>query len=703
MQNAKTHVIYKKRMEFKLKSDFKPTNDQNQAIEKLVGGVKAGLNYQVLLGVTGSGKTFTIANVIQRLQRPALIISHNKTLAAQLYQEFRDFFPGNAVSYFVSYYDYYQPEAYIPSTDTYIEKDADINELIDKLRLKATNNILTRKDTIVVASVSCIYNIGSPAQYANFVFEISKDLRIERQDIITRLIGLQYERNDFGFTRGSFRVRGDTLDIYPAYQDDAVRIELGSEKIAKISIIDPVSGKPITNYQLPTLADGQVTNFFLYPAKHFITDPSKNKAAFKKIKADMEKQAALFKKQGRLLEAHRIRQKVTYDLQMIREFGYVKGIENYSRYFDGRSPGEAPYSLLDYFKKPYHDNWLVIIDESHMTFPQIRGMFNGDKSRKEVLIDYGFRLPAAIDNRPLKFEEFVRKIPGFIATSATPAEMEISLAKESAKSLRLKAHNGIVEQLLRPTAIPDPGVEIRTTKHQASDVIEEIKKQVGKKQRTLVTTLTKRTAEDLASYLTEQGLKVHYLHSDVKTLDRGDILDDLRRGNYDVLVGINLLREGLDLPEVSLVAILDADKEGFLRSDVTLIQSMGRAARHVEGRVIMYADRVTGSIERALNEVKRRRAYQIKMNKKWGLTPKSVEKPIREKLIEKVNESGIEKLFSKKESTFLKLPYIDKDGLTPMDKKKLIIRLGREMKLAAQDLNFELASEIRDKIFEFGA
>jgi len=674
-------------MKFKLKSNFKPTPDQKQAIEKLSKGVFQGGKYQVLLGVTGSGKTFTMANVIENVQRPTLIISHNKTLAAQLYQELRDFFPGNAVSYFVSYYDYYQPEAYIPSTDTYIEKDSDINELIDKLRLAATTNLLTRPDTIVVASVSCIYNIGSPREYGHFVFEFTEGMKIAREQIFTRLIDLQYERSEFGFHRGTFRVRGDTIDIYPAYQDEAVRIVLDGDHIKDVQMINPVSGSEISYFEF------RASSFILYPAKHFITDPSKNTDTFKQIKKDMEERVKFFKDHGKLLEANRIAQKVTYDLEMIREFGYVKGIENYSRYFDGRAPGDAPYTLLDYFKEPYKNGWLLIVDESHMTFPQVRGMFNGDRSRKETLIDYGFRLPAAIDNRPLKFDEFMRRVPNFIATSATPDEWELSMTKGNGQ---------VVEQLLRPTGIPDPMVEIRPTTHQVADVIKEIKKQTKKHQRTLVTTLTKRTAEDLSAYLADQGLKVHYLHSDVKTLDRGDILEDLRRGNYDVLVGINLLREGLDLPEVSLVAILDADKEGFLRSDVTLVQTMGRAARHVEGRVIMYADRITGSMQRALSEVERRRKYQIRINKKYGIIPKSIQKPIREKVIEKEEEAGVEKLFGKKESTFMKLPHIDLDGLTPMDRKRLVGNLRREMILAAQDLNFELAAEIRNKIRELG-
>jgi len=667
-------------MKFKIESRFDPIPDQERAIEKLTKGVLKGEPYQVLLGVTGSGKTFTMANVIERLQRPTLIISHNKTLAAQLYQELRDFFPKNAVSYFVSYYDFYQPEAYLPSTDTYIEKDSDINELIDKLRLAATTNLLTRKDTIVVASVSCIYNIGSPKEYGHFVFEFAEGMKVDRKQIIDRLIDLQYERGDFGFHRGTFRVRGDTIDIYPSYQDEGVRIELTNDKIKNVSLINTVTGQT---------KSGWLTNFILYPAKHFITDPAKHQSSFDEIRTDLQKQVAKFKKEGKHLEAQRLAQRVNYDLEMIQEVGYVKGIENYSRYFDGRAPGEAPFSLLDYFTEPFGKDWLVIVDESHMTFPQVRGMYNGDLARKKILVDYGFRLPAALDNRPLRFEEFMRRIPNFITTSATPAEWEISMAKGK-----------LTQQLLRPTGIPDPKVEIRPTKNQVADAINEIKKQVKKKQRTLVTTLTKRTAEDLSAYLAEQGLKVHYLHSDVKTLDRGDILDDLRRGNYDVLVGINLLREGLDLPEVSLVAILDADKEGFLRSDVTLIQTMGRAARHVEGRVIMYADTITGSMKRALSEVKRRRKYQTKMNKKYGITPKSIQKPIREKLIEKEEEPSVEKLFGKKESTFMKLPHIDLDGLTPMDKRRLVSNLRREMLLAAQDLNFELAAEIRDKIRE---
>jgi excinuclease ABC subunit B len=669
-------------MDFKLQSKYVPIPDQAAAIEKLSAGISSGEKYQTLLGVTGSGKTFTMAKVIEKVQRPTLIISHNKTLAAQLYQEMRDLFPNNAVSYFVSYYDYYQPEAYIPSTDTYIEKDADINETIDKLRLAATANLLTRSDTIVVASVSCIYNIGSPREYGHFVFEFTEGMKITREQIIDRIVDLQYERSDFGFNRGTFRVRGDAIDIYPAYLDEGIHIEVSEGFIKKVEMINPVTGNKSKKEN-----EYDPTSFILYPAKHFMTNPDSYKDVFEHIKTDLNIQVKKFKAEGKLLEAHRIAQKVTYDMEMIQEVGYVKGIENYSRYFDGRSPGDPPFSLLDYFNEPYKDEWLLLVDESHMTFPQIRGMFNGDLARKQTLIDYGFRLPSALDNRPLRFEEFMRRIPNFIASSATPNEWEISMSKGK-----------VTELLVRPTGIPDPLVEVKPVKNQVADVIEEIKKTVAKKQRTLVTTLTKRTAEDLSAYLNEQGLKVQYLHSDIKTLERTDILDDLRAGKYDVLVGINLLREGLDLPEVSLVAILDADKEGFLRSDVTLIQTMGRAARHVEGRVIMYADHVTGSMRRALDEVKRRRAYQIAYNKKHNITPVSIDKPRREKIIEYDSSEHGPWVFGEKEAVFQSLPHLELDSMTPMEKKRLVKNLQTEMRLAAQDLNFELAAEIRDKI-----
>ncbi len=668
---------------FELVSKYKPIPDQEDAVKKIASGVEKGEKYQTLLGVTGSGKTFTMANVIEKVQRPTLIISHNKTLAAQLYQEMRDLFPKNAVSYFVSYYDYYQPEAYIPSTDTYIEKDADINETIDKLRLAATANLLTRNDTIVVASVSCIYNIGSPREYGHFVFEFMEGMKIGREQIIDRIVDLQYERSEYGFNRGTFRVRGDAVDIYPAYMDQGIHIEVTGDKISKVETIDPLTGKVIEN------KEQYETKYVLYPAKHFMTNPQTYKEVFEVIKEDLNKRVKELKAQGKNLEAHRLAQKVTYDMEMVQEVGYVKGIENYSRYFDGRTPGDAPFSLLDYFNEPYKNDWMLIVDESHMTFPQVRGMYNGDLARKQTLIDYGFRLPSALDNRPLRFEEFMRRIPNFVALSATPNDWELSMSGGKK-----------VELLVRPTGIPDPEVDIRPVKDQVSDVIEEIKKTVAKKQRTLVTTLTKKTAEDLTNYLNEQGLKVQYLHSDVATLDRTDILDDLRAGKYDVLVGINLLREGLDLPEVSLVAILDADKEGFLRSDVTLIQTMGRAARHVEGRVIMYADRITGSMDRALKEVGRRRKYQIEYNKKHGITPKSIEKAIREKLVDRSEKETPSWVFGAKEHVYESLPHLEVDAMTPPEKKRLVKNLQTEMRLAAQDLNFELAAEIRDKIRE---
>ena len=657
-------------MKFKLVTPHTLIPEQKRAVDKLVENVNNNVEYQTLLGVTGSGKTMTTACVIEKLQRPTLIISHNKTLAAQLYQEMRDLFPENAVSYFVSYYDYYQPESYIPSTDTYIEKDSAINDLIDKLRLAATTNLLTRKDVIVVASVSCIYNIGSPNEYGKFAFEFVSGMKVTREQIIDRLLDLQYERSEFGFHRGTFRIRGENIDIYPAYTDDSIRIELDQGKIKKVSSIHSVTGQQLTIHNAP---------FTLYPAKHFIADPKTHKSAFNNIKKDLDLQVENLRKQNKLLEAQRLSQRVTYDIEMIKEIGYVKGIENYSRYFDGRKEGDAPFSLLDYFGKQNGDEWLVVADESHITFPQVRAMFAGDFSRKSTLIDYGFRMPSALDNRPLKFDEFMRRIPNFIALSATPDEWELSISE-----------GHIVEQLLRPTGIPDPEVVIKPTTHQIADVMEEIKLEIKDGRRALITTLTKRTAEDLSAYLEEQGLKVAYLHSDVKTLDRTDILDNLRNGKYDVLVGINLLREGLDLPEVGLVAILDADKEGFLRSQTSLIQTMGRAARHVKGRVIMYADKVTGSMERALSEVKRRRKYQIEMNKKYGIIPKSISKPLRLKLIEKDEEN--------KTDFALETGIVDTESLTPMDKKRLIKNLQKEMVLAARDLNFELAAEIRDRI-----
>ncbi len=664
-------------MDLKLSSRFEPISDQQRAIDELASGITKKAPYQVLLGVTGSGKTFTVANLIAKLNRPTLIISPNKTLAAQLYQEFRDFFPENAVSYFVSYYDYYQPEAYIPSTDTYIEKDSAVNELIDKLRLATTSNILTRKDVIVVASVSCIYNIGSPKDYGKSVLPLTQGEAASRNSIIDHLLSLQYERNDYGFNRGTFRVRGDTIDVYPAYQDNGISLEVSDGIVKKLTIIDPLTG---------AVTEG-VTTYTLYPAKHFMTDQMGNKEIFEKIRTDMVERVTALKDEGKLVEAQRLQQKVSYDLEMIEEVGYVKGIENYSMYFDGRSPGDAPFSLLDYFNEAYGDDWITVVDESHITFPQIRGMHAGDAARKKTLVDYGFRLPSAFDNRPLTFPEFQRRISTTVAVSATPSSWELSMAEGK-----------VVEQLVRPTGIPDPEVTIKPTANQVADCMEEVKKRAAKGERTLITTLTKRTAEDLTEYLKEQGLKVHYLHSDVHTLDRTDILDDLRSGTYDALVGINLLREGLDLPEVSLVAILDADKEGFLRSDVTLIQTMGRAARHVKGHVIMYADRVTGSMQRALDEVGRRRQHQLAYNKEHSITPSPITKPIREKLVEREVMQEPEWFMSEKAPSFSTLSERDISGMTPMDKKKLVRSLRSEMRIAANDLQFELAAQIRDTI-----
>jgi excinuclease ABC subunit B len=656
-------------MKFKLVSDFKPTGDQPQAIEKLTQGLEENKENQVLLGVTGSGKTFTMANVIQNVQKPTLIISHNKTLAGQLYQEFRDFFPSNAVCYFVSYYDYYQPEAYIPQSDTYIEKEVEINEEIDKLRLAATTNLLTRKDVIVVASVSCIYNLGSPLEYGKFVMELAQGVRIDQKSILVRLADLQYERNDYGASRGTFRVRGEDIDLFPAYLDYGLRMVMKNSIVQAILEFDPLTGETIN----------ELKTAVIYPAKHYMTDPNSYKDVFPQIRSDLDKRVTELKNRGKLLEAQRLNQRTNFDLDMIRELGYVNGIENYSRYFDGRQPGQPPYTLLDYFKK-CSDDFLTIIDESHITVPQIRGMYNGDRARKETLIEYGFRLPSALDNRPLRFEEFMPRTKQRIYVSATPDEYELSLATEN---------DGIVEQLVRPTGLVDPRVTIRPTKGQIEDLILEIAKRVKKKQRVLVTTLTKRMAEDLSSYLEERNIKVAYLHSDIETLERQDVLDRLRRGDHDVLVGINLLREGLDLPEVSLVVILDADKEGFLRSRTSLIQTMGRAARNVDAEVLMYADVVTGSMKAAIDEVDRRRDIQLTYNKKNHITPRSIEKIIRERMVEKEQHE--------EEINYL-LTLSKKDVLLSDEKEKLVKRLSKEMHEAAKELDFETATILRDQI-----
>ena len=659
---------------FKLKSPYKPTGDQPEAIGKLI----TGPNQQVLLGVTGSGKTFTMANVIQKLQKPTLIISHNKTLAAQLYQEFRDYFPDNAVSYFVSYYDYYQPEAYIPQSDTYIEKETNINDQIDKLRLAATTNLLTRNDVIVVASVSCIYNLGSPAEYGKSILELAVGLKVSRDQILLRLNDLQYSRSDYSFHRGTFRVRGEVIDVCLAYEDLAIRITHDGQKITKLEKLDPL-----------TSAIKKVSPFeAIYPAKHNLLARDNQSQVFKQMRRDLELQVANFKSSGKLLEAHRINQRVNYDLEMIQELGYVNGIENYSRYFDGRKEGDPPYSLMDYFPKDY----LLIIDESHMTIPQIRGMYNGDRSRKQTLIDYGFRLPAALDNRPLKFDEFMRRIGGHtFYVSATPDEWEVS-----------QSEGHVVEQLIRPTGLVDPLVKVLPTANQVKDLEGRIDALIAKGQRALVTTLTKRMAEDLSSYLDERDYKVHYLHSDVDTLERLDILDDLRKGTYDVIVGINLLREGLDLPEVSLVAILDADKEGFLRSRTALIQSMGRAARHQEGQVIMYADKMTDSMKAAITEVSRRRQVQLDYNTKHGITPKSITKAIRERIVEKEVETVItldpKEILKGKSVDAADIDMSKVNQLTPNDRTKLIKLMTKQMNSAARGLEFEIAAHLRDRI-----
>jgi len=662
---------------FKLKSSFSPTGDQPQAIEKLVTGIKAGKKDQVLLGVTGSGKTFTLANVIEKLQMPTLIISHNKTLAGQLYQEFRDFFPENAVSYFVSYYDYYQPEAYMPSSDTYIEKEAQINELIDKLRLKTTTNILTRKDVVVVASVSCIYNIGSPVEYGRFILEIEIGQKIEIKSIAHRLIELQYSRSEFDFKRGTFRIRGDRIDIYPAYEDMGYRIELESGKVKRFESFEPISGKLITNHQ--PLA----TSLIIYPAKHYLMDPAVFKNAEQQIRDDLKKEVEVLKKKNKLVEMQRLVRKVNYDLEMIKEVGYVNGIENYSRYFDGRKISDPPYSLINYFNQQYGKNWLLFIDESHMTVPQIRGMFNGDYSRKNTLIDYGFRLRSALDNRPLKFEEFYPMASKIVYVSATPNQWEIGKGR-------------IVEQLIRPTGIIDPEIIIKPATNEVQDLILEIEKRVKLREKVLVTTLTKKMAEDLSSYLKEKKINAAYLHSDVKTLERSNILENLRKGNFDVLIGVNLLREGLDLPEVTLVAILDADKEGFLRSRTSLIQTMGRAARNITGQVIIYADIMTKSINEAVGEINRRRKYQVEYNTKHKITPKTIYKPIREKIVDQDEKS----LFYDRDFDSRYLDEMNMDSLTPFDKKKLVKKMEREMKNQAENLNFELAIRIRERVKE---
>ncbi len=658
-------------MKFKLKSTYKPTGDQPAAIEKLVNGLKKGYKNQTLLGVTGSGKTFTIANVINQVQKSTLIISHNKTLAAQLYQEFRESFPNNAVCYFVSYYDYYQPEAYMPATDTFIEKETEINEEIDRLRLAATTALSIRDDVIVIASVSAIYNLGSPVGYKESRYDLKVGDSYKRMDILEAFSRLQYRRNETDFARGTYRVRGENIEILPAYENNGLRLTFFGDKLNAIDIIHPVTGNVVKKLDITAI----------YPAKHYVVVADGAQKAMESIKAELKDRSKELRGQKKDLEAHRLEQRTNYDLEMIKNFGYCKGIENYSRHFDGRKAGDPPYSLLEHFPKDY----LMVIDESHMTVPQINGMYNGDRARKQMLVDFGFRLPSAFDNRPLKFEEFSRRINQVIYTSATPAQYEINLSDQ------------VVEQLIRPTGLIDPEISVRPSKGQIDDLLAEIEIRVKKHQRVLVTTLTKRMSEELTKYLEEKGVKVQYLHSEVETLDRGDILDDLRLGNYDVLVGINLLREGLDLPEVTLVAILDADKEGFLRSETALVQTMGRAARHVEGSVILYADNITGSMDRAIKEVERRRKIQRDYNTKHHITPISITKPIRDKLVDR--EKEVEKNQAYKDIVIAKAMERAKEGsILSEDKTRMIKLLNREMKDAARNLDFEKAAYFRDQI-----
>ena len=644
---------------FKLISKYQPTGDQPQAIRQLTDGVLSGVKEQTLLGVTGSGKTFTMANIIQNTQKPTLILAHNKTLAAQLYSEFREFFPENEVHYFVSYFDYYQPEAYIASTDTYIEKDSAINDEIDRLRHGATEALLTRRDVIVIASVSCIYGIGSPEHYLEMSFEISRNDAVSQLDFIRKLVSIQYHRNDLAFERGNFRVMGDTIDLYPANGEYAYRFEFGFDTLEEIKIVDPLTFE----------VREKPERVHIFPNTHYATPQDQLEKALITIRAEFDERLAYFREHEKYLEAERLSQRTKYDLEMLANTGFVKGIENYSRHLDGRKAGEPPATLLDFFP----DDFLLIVDESHMTLPQVRGMYNGDHARKETLVEYGFRLPSALDNRPLTYGEFQARINQAIYVSATPSEYELEHSPKPA------------EQVIRPTGLLDPEVEVRGSDGQIDNLMEEIDKRIAKGQRTLITTLTKRMAEDLTDHLKERGIKTAYIHSDIDTLERGDILRDLRGGVYDVLVGINLLREGLDLPEVSLVAILDADKEGFLRSESALIQTIGRAARHVEGKVIMYADFITESMEKAISETNRRREIQKRYNSEHNITPASIKKEISAGLRAIIPEKQVENK--------LDIKRIPKDELPG-----LIKSLSSEMQLAAANLEFEKAALIRDEI-----
>ncbi len=642
--------------EFKIVSDFKPMGDQPQAVDRLVEGLERGHRHQTLLGVTGSGKTFTMANIIERMQRPTLVMSHNKTLAAQLASEFREYFPDNAVEYFVSYYDYYQPEAYMPRTDTYIEKETDINEEIDKLRHASTRSLFERRDVLIVSSVSCIYGLGEPEEYRSFVVSLNRGDKVGRDAVARRLVDMQYERNDIDFTRGRFRVRGDTLEVQPAYDELAVRVGFLGDEVERITEIDPLTGE--------LLAERDSVS--IYPAKHFVTSQDKMTAAIEDIKLELEGRLAELKAEGKLLEA-----RTYYDIEMLQEVGYCTGVENYARHLTRRAPGSPPWTLLDYFP----DDFLLFIDESHMTLPQIRGMYGGDISRKRTLVDYGFRLPSALDNRPLNFTEFEERVNQAIYVSATPGPYEFEHSEQ------------IAEQLIRPTGLLEPSVEVKPTKGQVDDLMEQIRVRVERGERCLVTTLTKRMAEQLADYLKEMGVKTHHLHSEIDTLERVEILRDLRMGVYDVVVGINLLREGLDLPEVSLVAILDADKEGYLRSRDSLIQTMGRAARHVEGHVTMYADNVTGSMQAAIDEVYRRRNIQMEYNTRHGITPQGIKKAIKD-ITDRV------KVVAETRAPYT-VANLEKDDIL-----RIIKDLEAQMKTAAKNLEFEKAALLRDRIVE---
>jgi excinuclease ABC subunit B len=651
-------------MNFELVSDYKPRGDQPHAIEALLRGLNEGERYQVLLGITGSGKTYTVASLIERIQRPVLVMAHNKTLAAQLYQEFRSFFPKNAVEYFVSYYDYYQPEAYVPATDTYIEKEATINNEIDRLRMSATRSLFERRDCIIVASVSCIYGIGSPEAYYGMLIFVESGQQISRTEILKKLVELQYERDDISFERGKFRVRGDVIEIYPSYQDQAIRIEMWGDEIDSVSIIDPLLGEVISK---------QTERYPIFPRSHYVVPRDVIKRSINTIKEELDWWEPQLIAQDKLVESQRLHQRTIYDLEMLKQLGFCRGIENYSRHLTGRSPGEPPPTLFDYLP----EDTLIVVDESHQSVPQIRGMYNGDRSRKTTLVEHGFRLPSALDNRPLKFEEWEKRVGQVLFVSATPSAYELT-----------KSGGEVIEQLIRPTGLLDPEVSVRPVKGQIDDLLEEVRITIARNERVLVTTLTKKMAEDLSEYYADLGIRVRYLHSEIETLERIKILRDLRRGEFDVLVGINLLREGLDLPEVSLVAILDADKEGFLRSEPSLIQTMGRAARNVNGHAVLYADRITESMRRAIEETRRRRAVQSQFNQEHGIEPKTIIKPIEATLV------------TAYEADYFKVP-LDLDQYDEYSREKIeetIKRLESEMREAARKLEFEHAAELRDKI-----